>query len=101
LLHGPGKEGDPGHASLLFRLSGKGPRVYSREELLDSGYPSSPSTSFYIVYELLEGVDEEVRGKVWDIRSLSGYQNGGDTGEPFIVSLKELEEVESSKKTDL
>ncbi|MCD7936989.1 MAG: DUF2357 domain-containing protein, partial [Tannerellaceae bacterium] len=46
LLHGHGET----KASLLYKLDKEGPKIYSKELLLEKGYPE-PSLPFYIVYK--------------------------------------------------
>lgn len=88
LLHSNGKL----ETADIWRITGIGPRVFSKEEMLEKGYPD-PSQEFYLVYKL-ERVDSAAfANAVWDIRKLEKYKQGRGSALPFAVSLTELMRV--------
>lgn len=42
------------------------------------------------MYELLKGVDEELKGGIWDVRNLPGFKGDRDAAMPFVVGLGKL-----------
>ena len=89
LLHGNGKQ-------LLLRLSDKGPRVMSKEDLAKKPFGSlySPSALYYVVFDLsaseAEGEFKDVR---WDISRMENdgiIKKGRLSAEPEGVSMATL-----------
>ena len=84
-------------ASDIFRITSKGPKVFSKSQLEELGYPN-PTKEYYLVIEI-ETVDIADFGNAkWEFKELIKYK---DTikkypnprigpGVPFTVSLKEL-----------
>ena len=77
----------------LFKIVKKGPKVYSRENLIKKGYPTEPSQPFYLVYEVDKSIEEEFHNRIWDITKLSGYKTGRGSVLPFSTTLAELMKV--------
>ncbi|BFG70009.1 hypothetical protein KACHI17_08900 [Sediminibacterium sp. KACHI17] len=86
LLHtrGDNSSGD------LWKIVSKGPRVYSKDDLMKKGYPSSPSQDNYLVVEIERVFDKEFENTNWDFRKLSNYSTGNSSAFPFTTSLTEL-----------
>jgi len=74
----------------LLKIMEVGPRVFSRQTLIDKGYPSQPSRNYYLVYKVVEVKDAEFLGREWDIRKLAGYKRGRGSSLPFSVTLTDL-----------
>jgi len=74
----------------LWKIVSKGPRVYSKEDLIKKGYPSSPSQDYYIVVEIERVFDKEFENTNWDFRKLRNYSTGNASAFPFTTSLTEL-----------
>lgn len=73
----------------VWKITEKGPRVFSKEDMLKRGYPE-PSNEYYLVYKV-EKVDVNVfNGARWDVREIEGYKPGRSSGLPFAVSLAVL-----------
>jgi len=81
--HGQTKSGE------LWRISSKGPRVFSKEDLIKKGY-SSPSEDNYLVIELEEITEPEFANVNWAFQKLTNYSTGRASAFPFTVSLSEL-----------
>lgn len=86
--HGEQSSGD------LWHIKSKGPKVFSRKNLENKGYPITTNLkkldNYYLVFDI-EKVDEEAFRRVeWDFRKLENYRTHRQSGEPFAVSLTEL-----------
>ena len=84
LLHGyRGKA-----AAGLFRVTGSGPRVLSKEKLLEKSYPGTPSQPYYLVYDLEPAPGFE--GYEWDYDKLPDRLKGRRSAVPQTLTLDEL-----------
>ncbi len=86
LLHSNGET----KSNRLLRITETGPRVFSKQTLIDKGYPSLPSQEYYLVYKVQEVTDKELLNKTWDITKLAKYKTGRASALPFSVTLTEL-----------
>lgn len=89
LLHGAGDE----YSSRLWKVKGKGPKVWSREDLEKRGYPKKPSQPHYLILELEAVTDEAFLGLQWQFKKLANYQAGRASAFPYTASLRELMQV--------
>jgi predicted component of viral defense system (DUF524 family) len=89
VLHGP----DETVSSKIFRLGAKGPKIYSKSDLLTKGYPHKPGGDLYLVFEIESDVSGEFGNQLFDIRKLPGYQTARNSSRPFTVSLTEVMSV--------
>ncbi|NJW54277.1 nuclease domain-containing protein, partial [Salinimicrobium oceani] len=62
LLHGEGET----LATKLFKVTEIGPRIFSKENLINKGYPSNPAQEFYLVYKIHPDIEEEFIGRTWN-----------------------------------
>ena len=85
LLHSHGET----KSGKLYRLKGNGPKIYSKQDLLNKDYPE-PKGDLYLVYEMIEDIEEEFKNQIWDITKLEGYKIGRGSGLPFSTSLTNL-----------
>lgn len=88
LLHGPGQTA----SGLLFKLNNRAPKLFSKQDLLQKGYPG-PTRELYLVYTTDPEVEPEFAGMRWDVTKLPGYRANRASGLPFSVSLTELMKV--------
>ncbi len=88
LLHGPGQT----VSGMLFKLNNRAPKLFSKQDLLQKGYPG-PSRELYLVYSTDPEVEPEFEGMRWDVTKLPGYRANRASGLPFSVSLTELMKV--------
>lgn len=77
----------------LLKIIETGPRIFSKQTLINKQYPSEPSQNYYLVYKVKEIKDEEFLDKSWDIKELEGYKKGRGSALPFSVTLTELMHV--------
>ena len=52
----------------ILEIIEDGPQIYSKQTLVDKGYPSKPSQNHYLVYKVRELHDPEFENKRWDIQ---------------------------------
>ena len=91
LLHGKGAQS----SNDLWRIVSKGPKVYSKENMIATGYVN-PSSDHYLVIEI-EKVDLNEFGNAgWDFKALFNYKKGRGSAVPFTASLTELMGVKIS-----
>lgn len=88
LLHSHGET----KTSKLFKLTTKGPKIFSKDDLIKKKYPN-PSGELYLVYEMENEIESEFKKQTWDITKLEGFKTGRGSGIPFSVSLTELMKV--------
>jgi len=89
LLHGPSQYRS---GSRLFRITSEGPRVFSKETLLEKGYPGSASQPYYLVYDVkpLEA-DDPLATYDWDLSKVDAIGEGRNSAIPKKgIPLSEL-----------
>lgn len=86
LLHSDGET----TTDKLLKITETGPRVFSKQTLINKGYPTEPSQDYYLVYKVENIYDPEFLNKEWNITQLDGYKKGRGSGLPFSVTLTEL-----------
>ena len=86
LLHSSGET----KTSRLLKITETGPRVFSKQTLINKGYPSEPSQEYYLVYKVQEITDIELQNQKWDITKLDKYKQGRASALPFSVTMVEL-----------
>jgi predicted component of viral defense system (DUF524 family) len=86
LLHGAGRKVLPG----LFRVRAPedGPKLVSRGDLIDMGYPKTPSSDTYALFSIEPLLEFE--GFEWDLGGLSGLPSNVFKGFPFATNLADL-----------
>lgn len=70
LLH---TSGDTGSGN-LWKIVSRGPKVYSKDDLIRKGYPS-PSQDNYLIIEIESVTDSEFENVIWDFRKISNYSS--------------------------
>lgn len=86
LLHSTGET----KTGKLLKIIETGPRIFSKQTLIDKGYPTKPSQNYYLVYKVQEIMDKELINQLWDITMLKKYKQGRGSALPFSVTLTEL-----------
>lgn len=77
----------------ILKITETGPRVFSKQTLIDKGYPYEPSQNYYLVYKVEIITDEEFKNTNWDITELDGYKKGRGSALPFSATMTELMKV--------
>ncbi len=93
LLHTKSSIAIPG----LLGLRGNGPRVYSSETLVKSGYPFETSGKHYLVFEV-EPLDEFADTN-WQLKKLFSRAPNRLSGAPYTISLDEVLSAASTSLT--
>ena len=81
-------------SSDIRRIIEKGPRVFSKQKLLDLNYPS-PHHNNYLVFKIEKFIEDSFKNIKWDISKIKKYKSGRSSGLPIAVSLLELMEAKS------
>ena len=89
LLHGPG---EASHTNHLFKIDYVHSRmVWSKKDLVDAGYPGTPSGDYYLMFKLKPIlVGEPLYGGTYDIRFLNGYGGGRNSSKPFDTTFADF-----------
>lgn len=86
-------------ADTIFKITGKGPKVYSYEKLIDMGYPKhGKGKDYYLVVKIEQIPISDFGAKGWTFKDLDAYRNliqdeknpYKGPGIPFTITLKEL-----------
>lgn len=86
LLH---KENDASSGD-LWKITSKGPKVYSKNKILSLGYPDKPSMEYYLVITIEPVTEAEFKDLQWNFKKLANNQSGNNSAVPFTASLTEL-----------
>ena len=82
LLHGP-------LGQHFVKLDARGPRVLSKQNIMDKGYPGVPGKEYYIVFGLdVERTESEFRSMRWDVSKVC--PTGHRRAIPNCIALSEL-----------
>lgn len=85
LLHTTGDK-DSGD---LWKIVSKGPKVFSKEDLLKRRY-MNPSQEHYLVVQIEPVTEPEFKDVKWDFKKLKNYSLGRASALSFMASLGEL-----------
>jgi len=85
LLHTKGEK----YSGDLWKIVSKGPRVFSKQNLIKKGY-NNPSQDYYLIIELEKVNLSEFGDNKWDFRKLKNYNSGNASAKPFTTTLTEL-----------
>jgi hypothetical protein len=92
LLHTSGDE----NSGDLWKIV-EGPRVFSKEDIINKGYPS-PSQDYYLVIVIEQVSDKEFKNIRWNFKKLENYSTGRASALPFTTSLTVLMKKENVVK---
>ena len=73
----------------FYKIKSGGPKILSKDELLDMGYPN-PNHNFYLVFDIETEIEKEFTQVTWDISKLDNYPLSNDFGTPKSYSLTKL-----------
>jgi len=74
----------------LFKIVETGPRVFSKQSLINKNYPTAPSRDFYLVYKIENNIEPEFENRDWNITQLKDYTTNRGSGLPFSTTLTGL-----------
>ena len=81
--HGDKLSGD------IWKITSKGPKVYSKENLIKKGYPN-PTQDYYLVIDIEQVNKTEFNNCEWEFKNLKNYNSGHASAKPFTATLTEL-----------
>lgn len=74
----------------ILKIIEEGPKIFSKETLINKGYPTIPSQNYYLVYNVEPVQNDEFLQQQWDITKLEKYKKGHGSALPFSVTLTQL-----------
>jgi len=86
VLHGP----DETTTSKIYELDNNGILIYSKQNLIDKGYPSTPSSDLYLMYGIKEEVSLKFNQVKFNLTELDNFKNFRSSPIPITISLTEL-----------
>lgn len=86
VLHGPNEV----QTKKIYKLNGKGPKIYSKQNLINQKYPTIPNGDLYLIYEIEKEVSEDFGFSVFDLKKLNNYSSFRNSAKPISVSLIDL-----------
>src|SRR5699024_690475 len=85
LLHTKGDDS----TGRLWKIAGRGPKVYSKEGLLELGYPD-PGHDYYLLIELEPAEEPELVNRKWYFKEFRNFSTGHASARPYTTSLSEM-----------
>jgi len=85
ILHGK----DELETDKIFKLSAKGPRIFSKNDLLRKDYPK-PKGELYVVFELEKDASDDFEKIKINLRGLPRFETYRNSGRPFSATLSEV-----------
>lgn len=73
----------------IFQLGTSGPKIYTKNNLIEKGYPNS-SGELYLVYEIEKDASEDFQSISIDIRKLAEFETHRNSAKPFSATLTEV-----------
>ncbi len=73
----------------LWIITGETPSLMSKQELLDAGYPTTPSQEYYLVFR----IKRIENNREWDVRKILGHKTGRESARPFAVSYSLMKDA--------
>lgn len=86
VLHGPSET----KTNKIYKLKNVGPKIFSRQNLIDKKYPTTPSEDLYLIFEIESDVSMEFNNVLFDLKKLPNYASFRNSPKPITVSLTEL-----------
>lgn len=89
VLHGPSET----KTKKIYHLKENGPKIYSKQDLIDDEYTTPPTGEAYIMFEIEKEISKEFANITFDLTKLSNFKNFWNSPKPITVSLTELMKV--------
>lgn len=86
VLHGPKET----VTDKIYKLKEVGPKIYSKQNLINKKYPTVPKGELYIMYEIENDMSVEFENQKWDLKKLENYSSFWNSAKPITVTLSEL-----------
>jgi hypothetical protein len=85
VLHGESKT----TTNKIFKLNEEGPKIFSKDDMIKSGY-KDPAGDLYIIYKIENEVSNEFGNLDFDLKELQNFKSFRNSPNPITVSLTEL-----------
>jgi predicted component of viral defense system (DUF524 family) len=72
----------------LYRITGDGPLIFSKDDLLNQGYPTLPSQDFYLVFDIEVAIGFE--SYQWDYAAIPSKPLGHQAEWPYTTTLDKI-----------
>ena len=86
VLHGPNET----TTSKIYELDNNGILIYSKQNLIDKNYPTTPKRDLYLMYGIKEDVSTKFNQIRFNLTQLNNFRNFRNSPTPITVSLTEL-----------
>ena len=86
VLHGPKET----VTDKIYKLKEAGPKIFSKQNLINKNYPTNPNGELYIMYEIEKEMSLEFENQKWDLKKLENYSSFWNSAKPITISLKQL-----------
>ena len=77
-------------ADKIYELKAVGPKIYSKQNLIDKQYPTDPTADVYIIFEIKKDVSEQFANATFDLTCLANFKNFRQSPIPITVTLSDL-----------
>lgn len=77
-------------ADKIYELKAIGPKIYSKQNLIDKQYPTEPNADVYIIFEIKKDVSEQFANATFDLTGLENFKNFRRSPIPITVTLSDL-----------
>jgi len=74
----------------IYKLKEIGPKIYSKQNLIDKQYPTEPNGDLYIMFEIEKEMSEEFGNSEFDLTKLVNFKNFRQSSKPITVTLSKL-----------
>lgn len=86
MLHGPSET----KTNKIYKLKSSGPKVFSRQDLIDKNYPTKPTGDMYLIFEIEKDVSDEFKNSKFDLNQLDNFSSFWKSPIPISVKLNDL-----------
>lgn len=86
VLHGPSET----KTNKIYKLKAVGPKIFSKQNLIDKNYPTNPKGDLYLMFEIENDVSNDFNNTKFDLNKLSKYSSFFNSAKPITISLSEL-----------
>lgn len=77
-----------GKQAQLFKITGNGPRIWSKNDMKKKLYPGVPSKDFYFMFDISEKIEPELANIKWNINSIIGFHRSSFS--PKVICMAKL-----------
>jgi predicted component of viral defense system (DUF524 family) len=86
VLHGPNET----RTNRIFKIKSVGPKLFSKQNLIDKLYPTIPTGELYLVYDIEKDVSNEFSQARFDLTKVNKYSGFSNSAKPISITMTEL-----------